>query len=199
MSDNTAAQGSMWTTNKRIIQTNGFVKRYCFKPVRVRAAIWIKHKVTSFTESIIANSIARNHVLFHRQKWFLAAFRRLGFSHLLLKLFAFFFFPQNLSFYNIHTGGPAVSSLGPGVQGHLKGTFFNERRDFLHPSSSTSERGQRGAFPEALCLTPSPVSADLQSEATPTTSIESSGASCELRAPTMLGFFATNMFHSHAG
>ena len=52
-------------------------------------AVWIKHKVTSFTESISANNIASNHVLFHRQKWFLTAFWRLCFSHLLFKLFAF--------------------------------------------------------------------------------------------------------------
>ena len=65
------------------------MKHDCFKPVRVRMAVWIKHKVTTFTESISANNIARNHVLFHRQKWFLTAFWRLCFSHLLFKLFAF--------------------------------------------------------------------------------------------------------------
>ena len=67
-----------------------------------------------------------------------------------------------------------------------------------HPTGK-SERGEHRAFPEAVWLKSSLVSADLQSEAISTTFVESASASCELRAPKMLGFLATNIFHSNPG
>ena len=83
------------------------------------------------------------------------------------------------------------------MQGHLKGTFLNKRHDFLPPSYWQIRARRAQAFPEAVWLKSSLVSADLQSEAISTTFVESASASCELRAPKMLGFLATNIFHSN--